>query len=650
MDKVFQIHLAGFVFTIEEQAYDKLKSYIESLRKHFANNPDVVQDIESRMSELLNIRLGSNRTTLFNDDVTAVITTLGNVNQMDEHGTPKTEPANSNSSSIGSTQEKKLRRDPYDQSLGGVCSGLANFFDVDPVLIRVLFVVLLVAFGGGILLYIILWIAVPLAKGEDAFAMRMQKEKKTKKLFRDNDSKAVGGVSAGLANYFALDVVWIRVAFVIALFVFGTGFWLYIILWIIVPKAISASDKLMMKGKAVDIHSIQQQVMENSTGTRVNSIAQHGTHLIGIILKGIIKLVASFAALILFILVVALSIAMVSVFFNLGNTAQLNELINFTIKNYSIIFTAKAGIFLILITPLIALLMLVIKGLFKLSFANNAWFLSLLGFFLIGIGCLAYAGVNFGTSIHHSENKSSITRLAKTDTLFIHGIEMKEDEMVAIENEGELVFYDKGLVIGKEVVHFEIDDITIKPSKNDSAYIKIIKRSNGSDKEDALSKIEMISYDIIIEGNKLQIPSYFNINKSKQFSWQEVDVILVLPIGTIAYLDDASKENLNENNMDEADGHYYKITNSGLVCQDCIYDEEEIITQEDSISEEQDDLKDVDIKIESKDGDKMSIKVEKGKEGKSKKVTTKIKNGKEVRVEETQIGPVKITKETTVKP
>lgn len=301
MDKVFQIHLAGSVFTIEEQAYEKLKTYIESLRRHFASNPDVVQDIESRMSELLSDRLGSNRTTLFTDDISVVIGILGNVNQMDEHGAPKTTQAENPAASIGSTHEKKLRRDPYDQSLGGVCSGLANFFDVDPVLIRVLFVVLLVAFGGGILLYVILWIAVPLAKGEDAFAMRMQKEKKSKKLFRDNDSRVVGGVSSGLANYFAIEVTWIRIAFVIALFVFGTGFWLYIILWIIVPKAISASDKLMMKGRAVDIHSIQQQVLENNTGTRTNSIAQHGTHLIGIILKGIIKLVGSFAALILFI-------------------------------------------------------------------------------------------------------------------------------------------------------------------------------------------------------------------------------------------------------------------------------------------------------------------------------------------------------------
>jgi phage shock protein PspC (stress-responsive transcriptional regulator) len=480
---------------------------------------------------------------------------------------------------------------------------------------------------------VVLWITVPVAKGDEAFAMRMQKEHKSKKLFRDNDSRVVGGVASGLANYFALDVVWLRIAFVVALFVFGTGFWLYIILWIIVPKAISASDKLLMKGRTVDIHSIQQQVLETQNTSRVNSIAQHSTHLIGLVLKGIIKLFGSFLAIILFVMVISISIAMVSIFFNLGNTAQLNELIRFTVQDPSIVIAAKAGVFLCILTPIIAILMLVIRSLFKLSFANRAWFFSLLGLFLTGVVCLIYAGVSFGTSVNHNESKSSITRLAPADSLFISGIDMEEDEAIEIENEGEVVFYDKGLIIGKEVVHFEIDDIKIKGSKNDSAYLKIIKRANGRDKQDAIDKI--------------QIPNFFQIHKSKQFSWQEIDVILVLPIGTVVHLDDISKENLDENNIDEADGHYYKVTSNGLSCIDCVYDENDI-TIDDSIEIDENEVKDVDIKIEGKDGDKMTIKVEKGGEGKSKKVTTKTKGDKEVRIEETQIGPVKITKETTI--
>lgn len=575
MDKVFQIHLAGVVFTIEEKAYDKLKVYTQKLRQHFASNTEVVQDIESRLVELLNQRLGSTRTTLFLDDIESVMNTLGNINQMDDHG--HKDPNHSASSTPPTyvpTGPKKLRRDPYDQSLGGVCSGLASFFDVDPVLIRVLFVVLLVAFGGGVLAYLILWIAVPEAKGEEAFQMRLQKENKTKKLFRDNDARVVSGVASGLANYFGLDVVWIRVAFLVSIMVFGTGFWLYIILWIIIPKAITASDKLLMKGRSVDIHSIQQQVLENQGGGKVNSISQHGTHIFEIVIKGILKLIGAFAALLLFTIVLSISVAMVAVFFNLGDTQQINELIQFTIKNNSIIVAAKAGVFLVLITPAIALLMLVIKALFGLTFDNKAWFFSLLGIFLIGVFSLMYAGISFGASIRTSESKSQVMRLAANDTLYVEGVEMPFDENVEdIENVGELAFFDKGLVMSKTGVHIEIDKLKIRSAKGDSLYLKIIKRGNGENKENALEKIEMINYNVSIEGNKLIIPSFFTLNIDQQFSWQEVDVILIVPSGTVINLDAISKENLYEENMDEADGNFYKVTKDGLSCLDCIAEE-----------------------------------------------------------------------------
>jgi|LakMenE18May11ns_1017448.scaffolds.fasta_scaffold9918179_2 phage shock protein PspC (stress-responsive transcriptional regulator) len=571
MDKVFQIHLAGVVFTIEEKAYDKLKVYTLNLRQHFASNSDVVQDIESRMAELLHQRLGSNRTTLFLEDVDSVMSTLGNINQMDDHGhASQTQGA----PAYTPPTPKKLRRDPYDQSLGGVCSGLASFFDVDPVLIRVLFVVLLVAFGGGILAYLILWIAVPEAKGEEAFQMRLQRENKTKKLFRDNDARVVSGVASGLANYFGLDVVWIRVAFLVSILVFGTGFWLYVILWIIIPKAVTASDKLLMKGRSVDIHSIQQQVIENQGGNKVNSISQHGSHIFGIVIKGVLKLIGAFAALLLFIIVLSISVAMVAVFFNLGDTHQINELIQFTIKNQSIIVAAKAGVFLVLITPAIALLMFVIKALFGLTFDNKAWFFSLLGVFVFGVVSLIYAGLSFGASIRHNESKSQVMRLTANDTLYLEGVEMPFNENVDdIENMGELAFLDKGLVISKTGVHIEIDKTKIRSGKGDSIYLKIIKRGNGKDKENALEKIEMINYNISIENNKLTIPSFFTLNKDQQFSWQEVDVVLIVPQGTVIHLDDISKENLYEEYMDEADGHFYKITEDGLTCLDCVAEE-----------------------------------------------------------------------------
>jgi phage shock protein PspC (stress-responsive transcriptional regulator) len=242
------------------------------------------------MAELFARRVGSAKVTLLVIDVQEVTAILGNIDQMDAHGDiqEKAEPK----APLNKPQHHKLRRNPDDQNLGGVCSGVASFFDVDPVLIRVLFILLLVAYGSGILFYLILWIILPVAKGDDLIYMREQKINKLKKLFRDSDNRVIGGVSAGLAAYFGLDRAWIRLAFVISVFLFGTGFWVYIVLWVIVPKAITASEKLLMRGQNIDIQSIQKEMLQGNVGNKMNSIAQHGSTLIGRLISGFFKLLA----------------------------------------------------------------------------------------------------------------------------------------------------------------------------------------------------------------------------------------------------------------------------------------------------------------------------------------------------------------------
>jgi phage shock protein C len=58
-------------------------------------------------------------------------------------------------------EPKKLRRSRSDRMVAGVCAGLAEYFSVDPVLVRLVFVLLALAGGPGVLLYIVLWIIMP---------------------------------------------------------------------------------------------------------------------------------------------------------------------------------------------------------------------------------------------------------------------------------------------------------------------------------------------------------------------------------------------------------------------------------------------------------------------------------------------------------
>ena len=68
---------------------------------------------------------------------------------------------------------------------------------------------------------------------------QMPKEKIQKRLFRNPDVKLLGGVCSGLGAYFDIDPVWIRLILVFSILYYGTGFMLYLILWIVIPKAIT---------------------------------------------------------------------------------------------------------------------------------------------------------------------------------------------------------------------------------------------------------------------------------------------------------------------------------------------------------------------------------------------------------------------------
>jgi phage shock protein PspC (stress-responsive transcriptional regulator) len=643
MEKVFQIHLAGVLFTIEEQAYLQLKTYLDNMHAHFNSNAEVVQDIEGRMAELFGQKLGSNRTTLFTKDVDEVTQTLGNIEQMVEHGETHAKPLESK---IQNPAHRRLRRSPSDQNLGGVCSGIASFFDVDPVMVRVFFVIMMVLYGSGVLLYLVLWVILPEAKGEEAEYMRLQRLNKTKRLFRDAESRMIGGISAGLASYFGIDRTWIRLGFVVSVFLFGTGFWLYIILWIIVPKAVSASDKLLMRGESVDIRSIEKEVMQNQGSNKMNNFAQHGSNVLGKIIKGAIKLFGGLFALVLFSLVIGISVAMIAVFFNLGQTNFINELIAFTVKDKSIIYAAKLGVLLTIITPIIGLLLIVIRSLFNAKMINKTWAFTILGFFLIGVACLTYSGISFAASISKKESTLSVNKIAAPDTLYLEGIEMpfNNGENNGLENDMEMVFQDKGILMGKDQFYLELDNIKIKQSKSDSVTLKVVRRSNGSNQLDAESKIDMIIYAPEIIGNKIIIPSYFSLNKDKQFSWQEVEVTLYVPEKKMINIDMNVKDILDDENINEADGDFYQFVNGELICMNCLAEDDKLADEEESMEEE------ANFDLNMKDGDNnmnMEIKISDDGNGNSIKTKKVIKkDGKEITIEETKSGNTTIKKRT----
>lgn len=168
MNKTLSIGLAGFSFTIEEHAYIKLSDYLAALRNTLdANEADeVMHDIEIRMVEIFKETLGK-REVINDDDVEKVIAQIGAPEKIEEQEKAYYSENNSTKKEDKTStfsEKKQLFRDPENGKIGGVCAGLSNYFGIDPVWVRLIFVLLVLTKGFGILLYVILWIVLPQAK------------------------------------------------------------------------------------------------------------------------------------------------------------------------------------------------------------------------------------------------------------------------------------------------------------------------------------------------------------------------------------------------------------------------------------------------------------------------------------------------------
>lgn len=159
--------MGGRHFHIDEDAYQKLNHYLESLKRHFAAEGDtgkeILEDIEHRIAELLENSLSENKQSVCLDDVSQAITILGKVEDFTYEGSAAGE-SEPDAAGYSRRNYRRLYRDEDSNYLGGVASGLGAYFNIDPLWIRIAFILLAFLHGTGVLVYAILWIAVPKAR------------------------------------------------------------------------------------------------------------------------------------------------------------------------------------------------------------------------------------------------------------------------------------------------------------------------------------------------------------------------------------------------------------------------------------------------------------------------------------------------------
>jgi phage shock protein PspC (stress-responsive transcriptional regulator) len=193
MNKVISINIGGSIFQVEENAYDKLNAYLNELKKYFGNKPEgneIITDIENRIAELLRAKITPFKAAINLDDVNEVTASMGAPKDLatEEEANEKetqagSEEKKSTYTMMNESQPNRVFRDPDGRIVGGVCSGLGHYFKIDPIWIRLFFVIVTITslrfifFGASpVLVYIILWIIIPEAK-TTAEKLQMRKEK-----------------------------------------------------------------------------------------------------------------------------------------------------------------------------------------------------------------------------------------------------------------------------------------------------------------------------------------------------------------------------------------------------------------------------------------------------------------------------------------
>lgn len=160
MKKTLTINLAGMVYHIDEDAYYKLREYLDSLEKnlkHETDFKDIILDIEARVSELLNEKLNNNKQVVISSDIDSIIEILGEPEIIsDDAGAYESSSVSRKRKTTG-----RLYRDTDNRMLAGVCSGLSALWNIDPSIIRIVFIVAALFGGSGLLAYIILWVILP---------------------------------------------------------------------------------------------------------------------------------------------------------------------------------------------------------------------------------------------------------------------------------------------------------------------------------------------------------------------------------------------------------------------------------------------------------------------------------------------------------
>lgn len=602
MKKIININLSGRVIPIEDSAYEKLQVYIESLRRYFANEEgrdEIINDIESRIAELMNEKIRKGAAAVTDQDIEEIITAMGRVEDFeaeDKETAEAAQPGTQPNFTYTEKKSKRLYRDTNDKFIGGVCSGLAAYMNVDPAIVRILFAI--ISFGGfgfGFLAYIILWIVLPPKDLEGYIG---------KRLYRNPDDKVIGGVAGGLAAYFNKSASTIRLIFAAPLLLSilvgvlngfrwhydvdfalnlgfgslsGTFILTYIILWIVLPEANSDYQKMEMRGETVDVNRIRQNVREgmenmkekmkgwgeevkesaqsfsnkakefaNTRGkefaSEVNETVRRGGggigHAFGVLFKVFFLFIAGTIAFALFVTLIALLFGGVA-WWPINNFLWTSK--------WQQIFAWGTLIFFLLV-PLIGFITWVVRRIIRAKSKNNY-----LGWTFGGLWTIGWVSVTFFVAsiikdfreFEHTDIPVTITQPAGGKMI----VAVSQPELEYTGSFGWMNDDSEGWDMTKDTLKIGAVKFSVKASQDSLYYVNIRKHSFGRTESEALSRASKIDFDAMWRDTVLDVANGYAIDKDSKFRGQHVEIEILVPVGKQIRFDESVQRKLNAINI-----------------------------------------------------------------------------------------------------
>ncbi len=563
MNKTVNINLANILFHIDEDAFNKMRRYLESVRRSFANTPgsdEILADIEARIAELFTEKLQDPRQVITSKEVDEVITIMGQ---------------------------------PEDYMVD------EDIFEDEPV------------------------------------SKSKSRNKRVKKLYRDTEMKYVAGVSSGLAHYVGIDPLWVRLLWIILTIGSGGGFiLLYGLLWILIPEAVSTSEKLDMRGEDINITNIERKVKEgfddvankvksvdyDEVGNKVKSSGKTFFDTIGSIIMFFFKILGKFIGIILIITGAAAIIGMFVGMLTVG----LFDVVHFPgldgfVDNVTTtpIWLLSLLFFFVIGIPFFFLVYLGLKILVtNLKSIGNIAKFSLLGLWLISLVSIIVIGLREAASHAFTGNvtdEKALVLYSAADTLNFQLVSSEfydTNDNVRIGN--MIMIYDNE---GTPILQSEDVRFNIKKSIDSTARVSVRKEANGPSFEEARGTAEKINYEYAQSGNTIRFNNYLTTESKSKFNDQEVRVNVYLPEGQLIKYAPSNRRSWTiradtDRAVSNLDDYIWKMGVDGtLECQDCpaIEEDEEDEDDNNKIIINGDGI---DIKINDEDGESFKMKID----------------------------------------